>query len=176
MATANKNLSVIDLENNLKQKSLARTVKVSLVVAKWNKEITEGLKNGAMETLLKVGVYKRNISVYQVPGSFELPFAAKQVINNKEVDAVIVIGSVIKGETSHFDYVCQGVTHGIQELNTQGDTPVIFCVLTDDHIQQSMDRSGGKHGNKGVEAAVTALEMIQLKRDLVSNSQELNKN
>ncbi|MFT6715943.1 MAG: 6,7-dimethyl-8-ribityllumazine synthase, partial [Saprospiraceae bacterium] len=148
MATASKNLSEFNLD--LSKRSVSRTLKISLVVAKWNKEITEGLRDGAMEALQQLGLYKRNISVVEVPGSFELPFAAKQVIDNQEVDAVICIGSVIKGETSHFDYVCQGVTYGIQELNIKGDVPVIFCVLTDDNIQQSKDRSGGKHGNKGV--------------------------
>jgi 6,7-dimethyl-8-ribityllumazine synthase len=164
MATASKNLSEFNLD--LSKRSVSRTLKISLVVAKWNKEITEGLRDGAMEALQQLGLYKRNISVVEVPGSFELPFAAKQVIDNQEVDAVICIGSVIKGETSHFDYVCQGVTYGIQELNIKGDVPVIFCVLTDDNIQQSKDRSGGKHGNKGVEAAVTAVEMVQVKKDL----------
>mgnify|MGYP001035820632 CR=1 FL=1 len=166
MATANNNLSDVDFDINLSQRSVARSVKVSLVVAKWNKEITDGLKKGAVDALLQLGMYERNINVVEVPGSFELPFAAKQVIDNQEVDAVICIGSVIKGETSHFDYVCQGVTYGIQKLNVNGDVPVIFCVLTDDNIQQSKDRSGGKHGNKGVEAAVTAIEMIQVKKDL----------
>jgi len=166
MATANNNLSNVDFDINLSQRSVARSVKVSLVVAKWNKEITDGLKKGAVDALLQLGMYERNINVVEVPGSFELPFAAKQVIDNQEVDAVICIGSVIKGETSHFDYVCQGVTYGIQKLNINGDVPVIFCVLTDDNIQQSKDRSGGKHGNKGVEAAVTAIEMIQVKKDL----------
>jgi 6,7-dimethyl-8-ribityllumazine synthase len=166
MATANKNLSDVNVDIDLKQMSLARTLKVTLVVAKWNKEITSSLKDGAVAALLQLGLYKRNITVIHVPGSFELPYAASQVISNKEVDAVICIGSVIKGETSHFDYVCQGVTYGIQELNVRGDVPVIFCVLTDNNLQQSKDRSGGKHGNKGVEAAVTAVEMVQMKRDL----------
>jgi len=169
MATAGTNLSELNIDLTLSQKSLARSIKISLVVAKWNAEITQGLKDGALEGLQQLGMNLRDISVVEVPGSFELPFAASQVIKNKEVDAVICIGSVIKGETSHFEYVCQGVTQGIQELNVKGDVPVVFCVLTDDNIQQSKDRSGGKHGNKGVEAAVTAVEMIQLKRDLVSS-------
>ena len=166
MATASKNLSEIGLDLDLNTKSIARGAKVTLVVAKWNKEITDGLKKGAIDTLLQIGMFERNINVVEVPGSFELPFGAKQVIANQEVDAVICIGSIIKGETSHFDYVCQGVTYGIQKLNIEGDVPVIFCVLTDNKLQQSKDRSGGKHGNKGVEAAVTAFEMIQMKKDL----------
>lgn len=162
MATVTKNLSEIDYASLPK----ARGKKITLVVAQWNKEITQGLQDGAMETLYKLGVYNRDIKVVEVPGSFELPFAAKQVVQNNSVDAVICIGSVIKGETSHFDYVCQGTAYGIQRLNVTGDTPVIFCVLTDDTIQQSKDRSGGKHGNKGVEAAAAAVQMIKVKEDL----------
>lgn len=161
MATANKNLSEI----NLKELD-GRGAKIALVVSQWNTEITSGLKDGAVETLVNARVWRRDIIVVEVPGSFELPFGAAQVMKHKEVDAVICIGSVIKGETAHFDYVCQGTTYGIQKLNTEGDTPVIFCLLTDNNLQQAKDRSGGKHGNKGVEAAVTALKMIQLKKDL----------
>lgn len=162
MATISKNLSEVDYKGLPK----ARGKKISLVVAQWNKEITDGLKNGAIEALVKLGVYQRDISVFEVPGSFELPFATQQVMANKEVDAIICIGSVIKGETSHFDYVCQGTTYGLQKLNLNGNVPVVFCVLTDDTLQQSKDRSGGKHGNKGVEAAVTAVKMIELREDL----------
>lgn len=162
MATENNNLSEVDLTGLPK----VRGKKISLVVSQWNNEITEGLKVGAIETLTKLGAFKRDISIVDVPGSFELPFAAKQVVENTEVDAVICIGCVIKGETSHFDYVCQGTTYGIQKLNVTGDVPVIFCVLTDNTLQQSKDRSGGKHGNKGVEAAVTAVQMIKVKEDL----------
>ncbi len=104
---------------------------------------------------------EENISSHEVPGSFELIYGASQLCKRGEVDAVIVIGSVIRGETSHFDYVCEGVTQGIKDLNVKYDIPVIFCVLTDDNEQQSLDRSGGKHGNKGVEAAVAAVMMTR---------------
>ena len=161
MATAGKNLSEIDAKA-LK----GRGRQIALVVAEWNSEITEALKEGAIEALNQAGVWNRDILTVNVPGSFELPFGAKQVIENKSVDAVICIGSVIRGETAHFDFVCQGATYGIQKLNLTKDTPVVFCLLTDDNIQQAKDRSGGKHGNKGVEAAVTALKMIALKEDL----------
>ena len=160
MATAGKNLS--ELDHNLR----GRGYKIALVVAQWNTEITEALKEGAITALTEAGVWHRDILTVEVPGSFELAFGAKQVIQNKAVDAVICIGSVIKGETAHFDYVCQGTTYGIQKLNVEGDTPVVFCLLTDNTLQQAKDRSGGKHGNKGVEAAVTALKMIKLKEGL----------
>lgn len=162
MATENKNLSAIDF----KSIANARGKKITLVVAQWNKEITEGLKEGAVNTLIELGVYNRDISIVEVPGSFELPFAANQVVKNKNVDAVICIGSVIRGETSHFDFVCQGTTYGIQKLNVTQNVPVVFCVLTDNNFTQSKDRSGGKHGNKGVEAAATAIQMIKVKEDL----------
>lgn len=162
MATENKNLSAIDF----KSIGNARGKKITLVVAQWNKEITDGLKEGAINTLIELGVYNRDISIVEVPGSFELPFAANQVIKNKKADAIICIGSVIRGETSHFDFVCQGTTYGIQKLNVTQDVPVVFCVLTDNNITQSKDRSGGKHGNKGVEAAATAIQMIKVKEDL----------
>ncbi len=163
MATVHKNLS----EFTLSEAPKSRGKKITLVVSKWNDEITSSLKEGAIETLKSFGVYARDIKVIEVPGCFELAFAAKQVITNHEVDAVICVGCVIKGETSHFDYVCQAATNGIQELNLQYDVPVVFCVLTDDNIEQSKSRSGGKHGNKGVEAAVTAAQMIKVKEDIL---------
>jgi 6,7-dimethyl-8-ribityllumazine synthase len=162
MATITKNLSTVDLSSLPK----GRGKKITLVVAEWNGEITSKLKQGAFDTLVGAGVYSRDVKIINVPGAFELPFAASQIIKNTEADAVICIGCVIRGETPHFDYVCQGVTNGIQQLNVTTNTPVIFCVLTDDNIQQSKDRSGGKHGNKGVEAAVTALKMIELNQKL----------
>lgn len=162
MATITKNLSAVDLSNLPK----GRGKKITLIVSEWNFEITNNLKQGAIDTLVGAGVYSRDVKIILVPGAFELPFAANQVIKNTEVDAVICIGCVIKGETSHFDYVCQGVTQGIQQINVTTDVPVIFCLLTDDTLQQSIDRSGGKYGNKGVEAGVTALKMIDLNQKL----------
>ena len=162
MATITKNLSAIDLSKLPK----GRGKKITIVVSEWNSEITNNLKTGAVDTLIAAGVYNRDIKIISVPGTFELPFAASQIIKNTEVDSVIAIGCVIRGETSHFDYVCQGVTNGIQQLNVTTNTPVIFCVLTDENIQQSKDRSGGKFGNKGVEAAATALKMIELNQKL----------
>jgi 6,7-dimethyl-8-ribityllumazine synthase len=163
MATVHKNLSEYKLEETPK----SRGKKITIIVSKWNDEITDSLKEGAVETLKDLGVYARDIKIIEVPGCFELAFAAKQVITNHEVDAVICVGCVIKGETSHFDYVCQAATNGIQKLNVQYDVPVVFCVLTDDNIDQSKSRSGGNLGNKGVEAAVTAAQMIKMKEDIL---------
>ncbi len=157
MATSAVNLSDFQPEDVPSGEGL----KIALVVAEWNASITENLFLGAKETLLACGVGKNDILRYDVPGSFELVFGAKKALENK-ADAVIVIGSVIQGETKHFDFVCQGVTQGIVALNLSSPQPVIFCVLTDNTLQQAIDRSGGKHGNKGVEAAVAALKMIDL--------------
>lgn len=160
MATSLKNLSK---HNNT---TSAEGMKIALVVAEWNTEITEGLKKGAYETLIQQGIYERHLSVHYVPGCFELPLAAQTLLEKGEVDAVICIGCVIRGETSHFDYVCQGTTFGIQSVSLKYNKPVIFCVLTDDNIEQSRARSGGKHGNKGVEAAITAIKMTALQKEV----------
>lgn len=159
MATANKNLS------NYDKSTLPKAVdfKIGMVVSEWNIEITKDLVKGASETLLSCGVKKSNIFVEYVPGSFELVFAAKKA-QSKDLDAIIAIGCIIQGQTKHFDFVCQGVTQGIKDLNVLYNTPVIFCVLTDKTLQQSIDRSGGKYGNKGIEAAVTAVKMAALSK------------
>jgi|TARA_B100000795_G_scaffold267411_2_gene252194 6,7-dimethyl-8-ribityllumazine synthase len=136
--------------------------KIGIVVSEWNTEITDGLRDGAIAALMDCGVFQRDIIIEPVPGAFELPLAAKLLIEGNSVDAVIAIGCVIRGETAHFDYVCQGVTQGIQALNLSSGKPVMFCVLTDDKLKQSKARSGGKHGNKGVEAAIGALKMLNL--------------
>lgn len=139
----------------------ARGKRFALVVSEWNAHITDALAQGARDTLIHLGVKSEDIENFAVPGSFELIHGCKVVASSLEYDAVIAIGSVIRGETAHFDFVCQGVTHGIAELNAHGKTPVIFCVLTDDTEQQSLDRCGGKLGNKGDEAALAAVKMAQ---------------
>jgi 6,7-dimethyl-8-ribityllumazine synthase len=158
MATENKNLSQYD-KSALPD---ARQMRFGLVVSEWNVEITESLFRGAMETLIDCGVDPDNITRWNVPGSFELPFGCRKMINRSTQDAVIAIGSVIRGETRHFDFVCEAVAQGIKDLNVQTDTPVIFCVLTDDTQEQAKARSGGRHGNKGTEAAVAAIKMASL--------------
>ena len=141
----------------------AKDFRFGIVVSEWNSHITEGLFNGAKNTFLEHGVKPENIIKWDVPGSFELIYGAKKM-QQQHVNAVIAIGSVIQGETKHFDFVCDGVAQGIKDLNVLNDTPVIFCVLTDHTEQQAIDRSGGKHGNKGTEAAVVAIKMADLRQ------------
>ncbi len=142
-------------------------MKVGIVVSEWNDAVTGVLAEGAVETLRKYGVREEDILVERVPGSFELTLGAQWIAEYSDVDGVICIGCVIQGETPHFTYICQGVTAGITQLNIKYDIPFVFGVLTTSTMQQALDRAGGKHGNKGVEAAVTALKMIALKRNLI---------
>lgn len=158
MATEGTNLSGYD------KKTIASGAKlrIGIVVAEWNSDITSALYKGAFETLVDLGVQPSNIIKWDVPGSFELVYGAKKM-QEQMVNAVIAIGSVIQGETKHFDFVCNAVSQGIKDLNVNRETPVIFCVLTDEFKQQAIERSGGKHGNKGVEAAVAAVKMAHLR-------------
>jgi len=158
MATENKNLSHYN-KNNLPNVS---QLSFGIVVSEWNEAVTQGLYQGALDTLLDCDVKVQNIIRWNVPGSFELIYGCKKMMDKlPHLDGIIAIGSVIQGETKHFDFVCEGVTHGIKDLNLLGTIPVIFCVLTDNNLQQSLDRSGGKYGNKGVEAAVAAIKMTE---------------
>ena len=134
----------------------------AIVVADWNSEITYAMAQGAIDTFSKHGVDEENIDVIHVPGTVELTYGAARVMKEERVDAVVVIGCVIQGETPHFDYVCQSVTQGVSMLNAQGKVPVIFSVLTVLDKQQALDRCGGKLGNKGVEGAYTAIRMANL--------------
>jgi 6,7-dimethyl-8-ribityllumazine synthase len=143
--------------------SNAKTFRFGIVVSEWNPEITRNLQKGAIETLIDCGASEENIISWDVPGSFELVYGCKKMIESQQLDAIIAIGNVIQGETKHFDFVCEGVTQGIVDLNIKQDVPVIFCVLTDNTKQQSLDRSGGKLGNKGIECAVAAIKMAALK-------------
>ncbi|UPS91610.1 6,7-dimethyl-8-ribityllumazine synthase [Bizionia sp. M204] len=159
MATENNNLSEYDKATIPN----AKNFRFGIVVSEWNDTITEGLYKGAIDALLDNNVSKENIIRWNVPGSYELIFGCKKM-QQQPVDAVIAIGSVIQGETKHFDFVCEGVAQGIKDLNVLHNVPVIFCVLTDNNIQQSIDRSGGKHGNKGTEAAIAAIKMAELNK------------
>ena len=129
-----------------------------IVTAKWNPEVTHALRDGAVETLRKTGVKEENIRLHDVPGTVELINAAGVLVKRRP-DAVIIIGCVIRGDTPHFDYVCQQAAQGAALINAQGETPLIFGVLTVDNLQQALDRAGGALGNKGAEAAVAAIEM-----------------
>lgn len=162
MATLGKNLSEYD-KNKIPN---AKEFRFGIVVSEWNDNITENLAKGAIKVLLENEVLERKIVRWNVPGSFELIYGCKKMQESYDMlDAIIAIGSVIEGETKHFDFVCQAVSQGIKDLNIQNDIPVIFCVLTDQNMQQAIDRSGGKYGNKGAEAAVTAIKMAQLRKD-----------
>tara|TARA_R110000868_G_scaffold274375_4_gene533787 strand:- start:12698 stop:13183 length:486 start_codon:yes stop_codon:yes gene_type:complete len=160
MATANHNLSAYD-KTTIPN---ANKFRFGIVVSEWNDTITENLFNGAYDTLIEHGALPSNIIRWNVPGSFELVYGCKKM-QKQLVNAVIAIGSVIQGETKHFDFVCEAVSQGIKDLNVTNETPVIFCVLTDDNLQQAKARSGGKHGNKGTEAAVAAIKMAELRKN-----------
>ena len=162
MATIHKNLSDYDIHSIPN----AASMRFGIVVSEWNEQITSGLLNGAISTLLKNGAQEENIIVKNVPGSFELPLAAQTLLEKTAIDAVICLGSVIQGETKHFDYVCEATALGIKDVSLKYNKPVIFGVLTDNHLQQAIDRSGGKHGNKGDEAAITAIKMVAYQQSL----------
>jgi 6,7-dimethyl-8-ribityllumazine synthase len=159
---ATKNLSEYDLTSV----PSANQMKFGIVVAEWNYEITGSLAQGAVETLKKHGARDENIIMKHVPGTFELTLGAQYMAEFTGVDAIIVLGCVIQGETRHFDFICNGVTQGITSLNIKYNKPFIFGVLTTDNQQQAIDRAGGKLGNKGDEAAITAIKMLALKNDL----------
>ena len=156
MATINQHLSNVDFDRIPD----ASSMRIGIVGSEWNRLITDKLVEGAYQTLEGYGVRPENIFVEWVPGSIELTFGARRMAEELGVDAVIAIGCVVKGETSHFDYVCASVTQGITELNVKCDIPFIFGILTTDNIQQAEDRAGGQYGNKGEEAAITAIKMI----------------
>lgn len=156
MASTLKNLSDYSTDN-LKKVS---DKKFALIVSEWNETVTESLFEGALQTLLEHGVPRENIIRKNVPGSFELTLAAQWMAEKEDIDAVLCLGCVIQGETKHFDFICSAVAHGITEVNLKFNKPVIFGVLTPDSQQQALDRAGGKHGNKGDEAAITALKML----------------
>lgn len=140
------------------------SIRVAIVTASWNGHITSRLQSGAVDTLLQAGLSPDNVVCLPVPGAVELTFAASQLIESSQFDAVIVFGCVIRGETPHFDYVCQSVTQGVTALNADCDIPVIFGLLTVENEEQAEERLGGKHGHKGIEAAQTALAMVEFKQ------------
>ncbi len=162
MATHLKNLSNYETDDIPSGKGLS----VGIVVSEWNQQVTYALSSAAESTLLQHGVQVGNIFVHHVPGSFELPMGAQFLIDSLHPDAVILLGCVIQGETRHFEFICQAVAQGCMDLGLKYNVPVVFGVLTTNTLEQALDRAGGKHGNKGIEAAVTALQMIALKNGL----------
>lgn len=163
MATIHQNLS----NYNSSSVPSGKPFTIAIIRSEWNDDITANLAFGAEEVLLENEVEIENIIKIDVPGAYELPLAAQWLAEKEEIDAVICIGTVIRGETAHFDYVCQAVSAGVKDVGLKTNKPVIFGVLTDDTKQQSIDRSGGIHGNKGIEAGVTALKMLGLKNALI---------
>lgn len=143
-----------------------KRIKVGIVTSTWNNQITDNLLEGALAFLKKCGIEPNQIISQRVPGSFELPLSAQWLIESGNIDGVICLGSVIKGETDHFDFVCNATSLGIKDVSLKTSKPVIFGVLTDNTKQQALDRSGGKHGNKGIEAAATLVSMLKLKKSL----------
>lgn len=162
MATAFHNLSDYDF-NSVPD---ASDMRFGIVVSEWNSNITGALLEGAVTTLMKHGAKEDHILVQTVPGSFELTFGSAQMIKSGKVDAVIAIGCVVRGDTPHFDYVCEGTTQGIAHLNATSDVPVIYGLITTNNMEQAEDRAGGKLGNKGDEGAITAIKMVDFKRKL----------
>ncbi len=152
--------------HNSSELASAKDMKFGIVVSSWNSEITGALLEGAYNKLTEEGAREDNIMVRHVPGSFELTLGGQFMAEYADLDAVICLGCIIQGETRHFDFVCQGVTHGITELNMNYNIPFVFGVLTTQTYEQAKERAGGKQGNKGVEAAVTAIQMAELQRNM----------
>ncbi len=159
MATHLKNLST----TNLKEDKTFKKYNIGIAVADWNETITHALMNGAVDFLKAKGVKDKNIHIKFVPGAFELPLAAQWLAQDKNIDAVITLGCVIQGDTRHFDFICDACAHGVMNVGLATNKPVIFGVLTTENQKQAQERSGGKHGNKGIEAAETALKMLLVK-------------
>ncbi len=162
MATAEKDLSHY-VKNEIPN---AENMRFGIVVSEWNYSITKNLLTGAKKTLLDNGAKEENLIIKFVPGSFELSLAAQLLAQKTEIDGIIALGSVIQGETKHFDFVCQAVSQGIKDVSLKYNKPVIFGVLTDNIMQQAIDRSGGKHGNKGIECAIACIKMVALQKEL----------
>ncbi len=162
MATKFHNLSEYDL-NSVPS---AQGMRFGIVVSEWNNNITGALLQGAYDTLTKHGASEEDITVMTVPGSFELVFGASQMVKSGKMDAVIAIGCVVRGDTPHFDYICEGTTQGLASLNERFDVPVIYGLLTCNNMEQAQDRAGGTLGNKGDECAVTAIKLVDYYRKI----------
>lgn len=152
--------------NEISGKFNQNDLHIAVVVADFNDTVTSQLKNGAVHTLVKFGINEEQIDVYHVPGAFEIPFVVKKLLASAEYDGIMTLGAVIKGDTDHYDLICQNVTNGIMQLNMQGQVPVIFGILTTDNIEQAIQRAGLKMGNEGVSTAQSLLEMISLNKQI----------
>lgn len=144
----------------------AAGMRIAIVTARWNGHITSRLRDGAVDALLEAGIDRDDIGLFEVPGAVELTFGASALIETSSFDAVIVFGCVVRGDTPHFDYVCRSVTQGVTALNADCDTPVIFGLLTVENEEQALERVGGRHGHKGIEAAHTAIDMVRFKQQV----------
>ncbi len=153
----------------------ADDMRFGIVVSEWNGEVTEALLKAAVQTLRKAGCAEHNILIKYVPGTMELPLGAQFFAEYTDVDAVIALGCVVQGETRHFDYVCSGATQGIMQLQIAWNMPIAFGVLTTDNMEQALARAGGEHGNKGDEAAVTAINMVKLQNDMEASAENINR-
>ncbi len=169
MASELKNLSVVEGSDI----PSAKGMRFGIVMAEWNYEVTKALTDGAEKTLLKAGVDEKDIIIKTVPGAFELTLGGQYLVEHENCDAIICIGCVIQGDTKHFDFICNSVAQGITNLNTIYKKPFIFGVLTPNTMEQALDRAGGKHGNKGDEAAVTAIKMLALKNSFGANKKPI---
>ena len=159
MSSADKNLSDFNLNANIDLSKF----KFGIVVAEWNEQVTEALYSGAYQTLIAAGAKRESIERINVPGTYELSLGGQWMAERSDIDAVICLGCVIQGETRHFDFICDAVANGITNVNLKYNKPVIFGVLTTDNMKQALDRAGGRHGNKGDEAAATAIKMLAIK-------------
>lgn len=159
MASSEKNLSDVKLSQDF---DISR-YKFGIVVSEWNEQVTEALFSGAYQTLINAGAAREKVERMNVPGTFELSLGGQWMAQRQDIDAVICIGCVIQGETKHFDFICNAVADGITNVSLKFDKPVIFGVLTPNNLKQALDRAGGKHGNKGDEAAATAIKMLEVK-------------
>ncbi|MDR1671133.1 MAG: 6,7-dimethyl-8-ribityllumazine synthase [Alistipes sp.] len=171
-------MSLLSKKTNLSQyRSIppADDMRFGIVVSEWNAKVTEALLKGAVQTLRKAGCKDHDILVKYVPGAFELPLGAQFFAEYTDVDAVICLGCVIQGETRHFDFICSGATQGIMQLQINWNMPIAFGILTTDTMEQALARAGGSHGNKGDEAAITAINMVKLQNDMEDSAENLNR-
>lgn len=166
MSSANKNLSKFEFAV-----PSAKGLSFGIVAASWNSNVTDALLEGAISTLVEAGAKKKDIMVKRVPGAYELTMGAQLMCEHTNVDAVIVLGAIVKGGTPHFDFIAQGVTQGINAVTLEYNTPIAFGVLTTNNMEEAVDRAGGKFGNKGEEAAATAIVMAKLKIEMEENAE-----